>query len=81
MINTVKLFIYVETIAMLVCNQISSNTFKNEITKLFTYKSYMYIHFTVCKQMTDAKLLMLHSNTWNHLTGLVWFGFLVHQTL
>ena len=28
----------------------------------------MYIHLTVCKQMTDVKLLLLHSNTWNHLT-------------
>ena len=23
---------------------------------------------TVCKQMTDVKLLLLYSNTWNHLT-------------
>ena len=22
----------------------------------------------MCKQMADAKLLLLHSNTWNHLT-------------
>ena len=51
------------------CKQISSNAFKNEITnKLFTYKSYMYIHLNVCKQMTDGKLLLLYSNTWNHLT-------------
>ena len=28
----------------------------------------MYIYFNVCKQMTDVKLLLLHSNTWNHLT-------------
>ena len=47
----------------------SSNSFKNEITcKPFTYKSYMYIHLHVCKQMTDGKLLLLHRNTWNHLT-------------
>ena len=35
--------------------------FKNEITsKQFTYQSFMYIHLTVCKQMTDVKLLLLH---------------------
>ena len=28
----------------------------------------MYIYLNVCKQMTDVKLLLLHSNTWNHLT-------------
>ena len=28
----------------------------------------MYIYLNVCKQMTDIKLLLLHSNTWNHLT-------------
>ena len=39
----------------LVCKQISSNSFKNEITyKLFTYKSYMYIHSNVCKKMSDV---------------------------
>ena len=27
------------------------------------YKSYMYIHLNVCKQMIDVKLLLLHSNT------------------
>ena len=49
------------------CKQISSKSFKNEITyKLFTYK-YMYILLNVCKQMTDIKLLQLHSNIWNHL--------------
>ena len=25
----------------------------------------MNIHLNVCKQMTDVKLLLLHSNTWN----------------
>ena len=31
--------------------------FKNKITnKLFIYKSYMYQHLTMCKQMTDARL-------------------------
>ena len=28
----------------------------------------MYISLNVCKQMTDVKLLLLHSNTWNQLT-------------
>ena len=36
--------------------------------KLFTYKSYTYIHLTVRKQITDDKVLVSHSNTWNHLT-------------
>ena len=27
----------------------------------------MYIDLNVCKQMTEGKLLLLHSNTWNHL--------------
>ena len=54
---------------MIEYKEISSNSFKNEITnKLFTYKSYMYIHLNVCKQMTDVKLLLLYSRTWNHLT-------------
>ena len=48
--------------------QISSSSFKNEIIdKLFTYKSCMYIHSNECKQMTNVKLLQLHSNTWNYL--------------
>ena len=55
--------------AIQLCKQISCNSFKNKITyKFFSYKSYMYIHLDVWKQMTDAKLLLLHSNTWNHLT-------------
>ena len=28
----------------------------------------MYIYSNVYKQMTDVELLLLHSNTWNHLT-------------
>ena len=65
------------------CKQISSNSFKNEITyKLFPYKSYMYIHLNVSKQMTDVKLLLFQSNSWNYLTvwkeminsKLIWFG-------
>ena len=28
----------------------------------------MYIFLNVCKQMTDVKLLVLQSNSWNHLT-------------
>ena len=51
------------------CKQNSSDSFKNEINyKLFPYKLYMYIRLNVYKQMTDVKLLFLHSNTWNHLT-------------
>ena len=50
------------------CKQISYNSFKNEIIyKLFTNKSYMYIYLNGRKQMTDVKLLLLPSNTWNHL--------------
>ena len=37
---------------------------KNEITyKLFTYKSYVYIHLN---DWLSVKLLLLQSNTWNH---------------
>ena len=28
----------------------------------------MYIYLNVFKQTTDARLLLLHSDTWNHLT-------------
>ena len=28
----------------------------------------MYIHLNVCEPMTDVELLLLHRNTWNHLT-------------
>ena len=42
---------------------------ENEITcKLFIYKSYVYPLKCVCKQITDITLLLLHNNTWNHLT-------------
>ena len=55
---------FVEIIAILVCKQISFNSFKNEITyNLFIYKSYMYIILNVCKQMTDIKFLLLHINS------------------
>ena len=30
----------------------------------------MYIDLNVCKQMINVKMLLLHSNTWNHL--IVW---------
>ena len=54
----------VEIIAILLCRQISSNSFKNEITyKLFTYKSVLHIHLNVYKQITDVKLLVLKRNT------------------
>ena len=40
----------------------NSNSLKNNITyKLFTYKSYMYNHLTVSKQMIDVKLNWLVS--------------------
>ena len=49
--------------------QISSKSFKKEITyKLFFNRLYMYIYSNVCKQTTDVKLPLLHSNTWNHFT-------------
>ena len=48
------------------CKKINSNSFRNEITN--ELNSYMYIYLAACKQMTDVKLLLLHSNTWNHLT-------------
>ena len=45
-----KQFNSVETIAVVVYQQISHSSFKNEIIyKLFTYKSYMCIDLTVCK--------------------------------
>ena len=28
----------------------------------------MYIYLNVCKQMTDVKLLLVCSSTWDHLT-------------
>ena len=28
----------------------------------------LFLHLTVCKQMTDVELLVIHSNSWNHLT-------------
>ena len=49
--------------------QINTKSFKNEITyKLFPHESYIYIHLNVCKWMTHVKLLLLHNNTWSHLT-------------
>ena len=32
------------------------------------YHSTLYIYLNVCKEVTDVKLLLLQSNTWNHLT-------------
>ena len=50
----------VETIAILVCTEMSNNSFKNEIAdKLTTCVTYLSVY----KQMTDIKLLQLHSNT------------------
>ena len=48
----------VETTAILVCKQISSNSFKNEITNNLLY--IMYISLNICKQMTNVKSLLLH---------------------
>ena len=46
--------------------QISYNSFKNKITdKLISY--ILYIYLNVCKQMIDAKLWLLCSNTWKHI--------------
>ena len=28
----------------------------------------LFNHLTVCKQITDVELLVLHSDAWNHLT-------------
>ena len=64
-----KEFKYVEIIAIHAWKQNSSNSFKNKITfNLFTYKSYMFIHLNVCKQIIYVKLSLLHTNTWRHLT-------------
>ena len=53
-----------ETRVIQLCKQISRNSLKNEIiNKLIPKKSYMYIYLNVCKQMTDIKLLLFHSNT------------------
>ena len=58
--NSLKPFNYVETIAILVCKQISFNSFKNEITDK---TNLLHIYLNVYKQMIDVKLLLLHSNT------------------
>ena len=62
-----------DTVAMIVCKQISSYSFKNEVTYILVpYQSYMDIHLNVCKQMTDFKLLLFYRNTWNHLNVCKW---------
>ena len=50
----VKLWLFY--IVIPVCKLIISNSFKNEITN------------NVCKQMSDVKLWLFYSITWNHLT-------------
>ena len=48
-----------------------STTILNACTKMsgnILNAPHMYIHWNLSKQMTDVKLLLLHSNTWNHLT-------------
>ena len=50
-----KPFNWVKTITIPVCKEITSNLSKNKITyKLLTYKSSMYDHLTVCKQMKSS---------------------------
>ena len=50
-----KPFNCAKTIAILVCKQISCNSFKNQISdKLISYISYIYLN--VCKEITDVKL-------------------------
>ena len=47
--------------------QVISNLFKNYTqTNLLVI---IYVYSFLCKQMRDVKLLLLHSNTWNHLTS------------
>ena len=53
---------------MFVCKHICCNTFKKEIYWQIDFFHIMYIYLNPCKQMTDVKLLVLHINTWNHLT-------------
>ena len=58
-----------QTIRVIECKQISSNLKKDKITyKLFSYKSYIYNHSPMSKQISDVKLLELHWNTWNQLS-------------
>ena len=81
---TDSLSIAVHAFVSRMCKPASSNFFKNKITyKYFTYKSYLYVHLNVWKQITDVILLLLHSNTWKQLTACqqmintVWSGFFV----
>ena len=50
------------------CKQISSHLKIKPPTNYPLTNHIMYIYLNVCKQMTDVKLLLLYSNTWNHLT-------------
>ena len=63
-----KSFNCVETITILVSKQSSSNSFKSGSYRKINIIDIMYNYLNVCKQMTDVKLLLLHCNTWNHLT-------------
>ena len=60
----------VETIAILVCKQIISHSYKMKTLTNYSLTNHMYIHWKVCKQTTNVKLLQLHSNTWNCSTVL-----------
>ena len=42
-----------ETIAILACKQINSNSFKDKILTNYSLTNHMYIHLNVCKQMFD----------------------------
>ena len=65
---TIETINCLETITILVWRQISPNLSKNETAKIYSLTNHMYIHLNLYKEMTDVKLLLLRSNTWNILT-------------
>ena len=55
MLEYLEPFSSVQTIIILVCTQISSDSFKSMITyKLLTYRSHMHNHFIVYKQISTG---------------------------
>ena len=54
--------ICVETIAILVCNQISSHL-KMKLPTNYSLTKHMYIHLNVSKKMTNVELFLSQSNT------------------
>ena len=44
------------------------NTKENYLCQQTIHLQIMYIYLTMCKQMNGVKLLLLHDDTWNHLT-------------